>query len=47
MDFIQQAIALSKDVEDILRSKPLSSIPTDLSLMLPEGMTSTYFHVSV
>ncbi|KAF8136542.1 Metalloenzyme, LuxS/M16 peptidase-like protein [Boletus edulis] len=32
-----QAIALSKDVERILRSKPLSSIPTDLSLILPEG----------
>jgi insulysin len=42
-----QAIALSKDVEDILCSKPLSSIPTDLSLILPEGMTSTYLHASV
>ncbi|KAG8217686.1 Metalloenzyme, LuxS/M16 peptidase-like protein [Butyriboletus roseoflavus] len=31
-----QTIALSKDVEHILRSKPLLSIPTDLSLILPE-----------
>ncbi|KAN0077101.1 Metalloenzyme, LuxS/M16 peptidase-like protein [Tylopilus felleus] len=30
-------IALSKDVEDILRSKPPSSIPANLSLILPEG----------
>ncbi|KAN0077100.1 Metalloenzyme, LuxS/M16 peptidase-like protein [Tylopilus felleus] len=30
-------IALSKDVEDILRSKPSSSIPANLSLILPEG----------
>ncbi|KAF8559745.1 hypothetical protein OG21DRAFT_1550390 [Imleria badia] len=31
-----QVIALSRDVEDILRSKPLPSIPTDFSLILPE-----------
>ncbi|KAG9318652.1 Metalloenzyme, LuxS/M16 peptidase-like protein [Chiua virens] len=32
-----QAIGLSKDVERALRSKPLPSTPTDLSLILPYG----------
>lgn len=34
---MQQAIALSENVEQILDSSPLTEVPSSLALVLPDG----------